>query len=146
MGGAHHGTRDYLREPFHTVLCSTFVRQRIIHALAPCDAASGSSERTVRWHRRALRSSVHVDTLPLWELKELLPQNVGLRQVAQKAPTAAPHVGTDPPVGGWQRVELCAQEAEVVAHHRQPIPADPTQVAPAPGLAYGVVQDPLPAL
>src|SRR5918997_4978562 len=31
MGGAHHGTGDYLWEPFHTVLCSVFVRQRIIH-------------------------------------------------------------------------------------------------------------------
>src|SRR5215217_2506987 len=31
MGGAHHGTCDYLREPFHAILCSVFVRQRIIH-------------------------------------------------------------------------------------------------------------------
>src|SRR5215218_1414577 len=31
MGGAHHGTGDYLREPFSTILCSVFVRQRILH-------------------------------------------------------------------------------------------------------------------
>src|SRR5215208_1594292 len=31
MGGAHYGTGDYFREPFHAILCSVFVRQRIIH-------------------------------------------------------------------------------------------------------------------
>jgi hypothetical protein len=31
MGGAHYGTSDYFREPFHAILCSVFVRQRIIH-------------------------------------------------------------------------------------------------------------------
>src|SRR5918999_1860955 len=32
MGGAHYGTCDYFREPFHAILCSVFVRQRIIHS------------------------------------------------------------------------------------------------------------------
>src|SRR5215211_1352667 len=31
MGRAHYGTSDYIREPFHAILCSVFVRQRIIH-------------------------------------------------------------------------------------------------------------------
>src|SRR5215207_11708343 len=31
MGGAHYGTSYYFREPFHAILCSVFVRQRIIH-------------------------------------------------------------------------------------------------------------------
>ena len=47
-------------------------------------------------------SFVHVDAVPFRELSELLPENVGLRQIAEKAPTAAPHVGTDPPVGRWK--------------------------------------------
>src|SRR5215208_3214600 len=31
MGGAHYGACDYFWEPFHAILCSVFVRQRIIH-------------------------------------------------------------------------------------------------------------------
>src|SRR5918997_2039495 len=31
MGGAHYGAGDYFWEPFHAILCSVFVRQRIIH-------------------------------------------------------------------------------------------------------------------
>src|SRR5215208_2192243 len=31
VGGAHDGTSDYLWEPFHAILCSLSVRQRIIH-------------------------------------------------------------------------------------------------------------------
>ena len=29
IGGTHYGARDNVREPFHTVLCSVFLRQSI---------------------------------------------------------------------------------------------------------------------
>src|SRR5215210_7925997 len=84
--------------------------------------------------------SVHVDAIPGREPRELLPENPRLGEVTDQAPTTAPHVGADPPVRRGQRVEVGDQDVQIVAHHRQPIPADPTQIAATPTLADRIVE------
>src|SRR5215212_419145 len=70
----------------------------------------------------------------------------GVRCFVEEGPNSRTYVGADPPVEPRQRVELGDQDVQDASHHRQPLPADPTQVAAKPGFANGIVQDPPPQI
>ena len=63
----------------------------------------------------------------------------GVRCFVEESPNSRTYVGADPPVEPRQRVELGDQDVQDASHHRQPLPADPTQVAAKPGFANGIV-------
>src|SRR5215207_4263851 len=70
----------------------------------------------------------------------------GVRCFVEEGPNSRTYVGADPPVEPRQRVELGDQDVQDASHHRQPLPADPTQVAAKPGFANGIVQDSPPQI
>jgi hypothetical protein len=69
-----------------------------------------------------------MDTVPGSELREFLLKDLAFQEVVDQTPTTAPPVGTDPLASRWQHVELGDPVVQVVAHHRQPVAADPAQV------------------